>query len=102
MVDSRDAIGIQSGATGALQCEEGQVAADLGDDSGNVIEFVGEAKEDVMAYEAESVGAGGVKLLQRMTFTKISDNRVRQLWEQSSDGGKTWSVAFDGDYRRKT
>jgi len=72
------------------------------DDSGNVIEFVGEAKEGVMSYQAESVGAGGVKMLQRMTFTKISDNRVRQLWEQSSDGGKTWNVAFDGDYQRKT
>jgi hypothetical protein len=23
---------------------------------------------------------------------------VRQLWESSSDGGRTWTVAFDGIY----
>jgi hypothetical protein len=25
---------------------------------------------------------------------------VRQLWETSTDDGKTWTVAFDGIYRR--
>jgi hypothetical protein len=23
---------------------------------------------------------------------------VRQVWESSTDGGKTWTVAFDGTY----
>jgi hypothetical protein len=26
---------------------------------------------------------------------------VRQLWEQSSDGGATWTVAFDGTYTKR-
>jgi len=25
---------------------------------------------------------------------------VRQLWESSSDGGRTWTVLFDGHYVR--
>lgn len=71
------------------------------DDKGSVIEFEGEAKDGGMYYKAETIAAGGKKILHRMTFTKLSENRVRQLWEQSADGGNTWSAAFDGDYQRK-
>ena len=34
----------------------------------------------------------------------VSDSdgaEVRQLWESSSDDGATWTVAFDGRYRRR-
>jgi hypothetical protein len=71
------------------------------DDRGSVLEFTGEAKDGVMAYQAELPASGGGKLIYRMTFTKLSENRVRQLWEQSTDGGKTWQPLFDGDYQRK-
>lgn len=37
---------------------------------------------------------------QRITWSKLDDGSVRQLWEQSNDAGKTWAVAFDGHYRR--
>lgn len=37
---------------------------------------------------------------QRITWTLQPDGRVRQLWESSTDGGKTWTAAFDGWYRR--
>lgn len=71
------------------------------DDRGGVLEFTGTAKEGVMSYEAETPGKDGAKTLHRMTFTKLSENRVRQLWEQSVDSGKTWKTVFDGDYQRK-
>jgi hypothetical protein len=54
-----------------------------------------------MAYLADTLGKGGVKVQNRMTFTQVADDRVRQFWEQSTDGGKTWTVVFDGDYRRR-
>ena len=41
---------------------------------------------------------------QRITWTQVSNPdgaEVRQLWESSSDDGKTWTVAFDGRYRRR-
>ena len=41
---------------------------------------------------------------QRITWTQVSDAdgaEVRQLWESSSDDGATWTVAFDGRYRRR-
>jgi len=34
----------------------------------------------------------------RITWTPRPDGTVRQVWEQSSDGGETWTVVFDGTY----
>jgi hypothetical protein len=39
--------------------------------------------------------------LNRVTWTPNADGTVRQFWEVSKDEGKTWSVVFDGRYRRK-
>ena len=37
---------------------------------------------------------------QRITWTPAADGSVRQLWESSADGGKSWTVVFDGRYVR--
>jgi hypothetical protein len=39
-------------------------------------------------------------LRHRITFTPEPDGRVRQFWDTSADGGKTWTVSFDGQYVR--
>jgi hypothetical protein len=39
--------------------------------------------------------------VQRITWTPLPDGRVRQHWESTSDGGKTWTTAFDGTYTRR-
>ena len=39
---------------------------------------------------------------QRLSFTNNPDGTVRQLWEQTPDGGATWQVVFDGRYVRTT
>jgi len=41
-----------------------------------------------------------IRPISRLTFTPNKDGSVRQYWEQTSDNGRTWSVAFDGAYRR--
>lgn len=38
--------------------------------------------------------------MTRMTYTRLADGSVRQLGEQSADGGRTWATAFDFTYRR--
>lgn len=43
----------------------------------------------------------GQQVLQRISWTPASDGSVRQLWETSADGGKTWEAAFDGRYVRR-
>lgn len=70
---------------------------------GGVLDFFGEYREGQMRYAGETAGPNGAKVLQRLTFFNLAPDRVRQLWEQSTDGGKTWTVTFDGAYaRRKT
>jgi hypothetical protein len=54
-----------------------------------------------MVLLGEAMMPGGKVMQQRAAWTPLADGRVRQYWEQSTDGGKTWTVAFDGWYRRK-
>ena len=39
--------------------------------------------------------------VQRITWTPLDDGRIRQHWESTTDGGKTWTTAFDGYYSRR-
>jgi len=43
----------------------------------------------------------GSEVIDRITWSPIAKDHVRQHWEVSKDGGKTWSTAFDGHYFRK-
>lgn len=43
----------------------------------------------------------GIAQRERISWTPNADGSVRQLWESSVDDGKTWTIAFDGQYRRK-
>jgi hypothetical protein len=65
------------------------------------IEFTGEVRDGNMYYTSDRVLPNGTRQLGKMTFFALGPDKVRQFWETSSDGGKTWTVAFDGEYRRK-
>lgn len=71
------------------------------DSSGGVLLLDGGLRDGAMVMEGW--GPGGDDGLdpvdrQRITWTP-EDDGLRQLWETSSDDGKTWEVAFDGHYR---
>ena len=70
------------------------------DTSGRATLYVGEVVDGEMRYLAEA-GAQNGKVDRKMTFTKLSPDKVRQLGEMSTDGGKTWAVAYDLIYVRK-
>ncbi len=57
-----------------------------------------------MVLEGRRPGKKGGTVIDRIQWGRIGGdpNRVRQLWEVSADGGKTWEVAFDGTYVRKS
>jgi hypothetical protein len=38
--------------------------------------------------------------INKITWFNNADGTVRQFWEQSQDEGKTWTVAFDGLYKK--
>ena len=62
-----------------------------------------ETKRDkgLLQFESKFMNPGGNITLSRLTFTLREDGTVRQLFESSSDDGKTWTPAFDGIYKKK-
>jgi hypothetical protein len=42
----------------------------------------------------------GVVVTNRVTWKRVKGDALRQLWEASKDGGKSWMLAFDGLYKR--
>ena len=73
------------------------------DDAGTLLQLSGGLRDGRMILEGESKGRNGAIVKNRITWSVIAGdgNRVRQLWENSTDGGSTWTTAFDGTYTRK-
>ncbi len=73
------------------------------DNTGNTTEFLrGEATNNSIIYFADKVANGANKsFMRKLTFTKLEEDKVRQLGERSDDEGKTWTVEYDLEYRRK-
>lgn len=73
------------------------------DNTGNTTEFLrGEGSDGKIIYYADKVaGPQGKNFMRRLTFTKLSDDKVRQFGEMSNDEGKTWIAEYDLEYRRK-
>lgn len=67
---------------------------------GGVLELAGALVDGHMVLQGEHV-VGGKPTIEKITWTPNADGSVRQHWEQSTDGGKTWATAFDGLYRKK-
>jgi hypothetical protein len=72
------------------------------DNSGTLLMLAGGLAERSMVLSMSGPSAGDPKAtqLQRITWTPGSDGSVRQLWESSTDSGRTWVVMFDGRYVR--
>lgn len=71
------------------------------DDRGGVLHFTGAFTDGAMRLTGMSNNAEGKPVQHRMSYTPQADGRVRQLWESSTDEGKTWTVTFDGLYVRR-
>lgn len=70
--------------------------------SGDVYNYLETKREEgLLQFESKFMGRGGNISLSRLTFSLNDDGTVRQLFESSTDGGKTWSPAFDGLYKKK-
>lgn len=71
------------------------------DDQGTVLELAGTLNGTILTFEGTTRDTAGATTQHRLSFTFIDANTVRQFWEQSTDNGATWNVAFDGKYLRK-
>jgi hypothetical protein len=70
------------------------------DNQGGLLQLEGHASEGRMVLEGRHPRHEGGSSRERITWEKKSEDRVRQLWESSTDDGKTWKVLFDGLYVR--
>jgi len=68
------------------------------DESGNALHLQGGIVEGKMILQSEPQDTPKGKTVQRITWSREANNSVRQLWESSVDGGRTWTVSFDGLY----
>ena len=72
------------------------------DGTGGVLRFSGRYADGRLAMTGESTAPDGSTVLHKLTFyNNAEDGTVRQVWEQSKDGGSSWTVVFDGLYRRR-
>lgn len=68
---------------------------------GTVLQLAGGLEGRSMVLQSAAARMpDGTTQRQRITWTPNDDGSVRQLWEATSDDGKTWRAAFDGLYRR--
>ncbi len=70
------------------------------DSHGTRLDLVGTLVGKNMVLSGTKPGPNGGTVIDRITWEPTDANHVRQFWEQSKDGGKTWTVAFDGKYVR--
>ena len=71
------------------------------DDQGQTAEFDGAFRDGAMRLEGYREGANGSRTTARLTLTPLPDGSVRQVGEDSPDGGKTWTPLYDLTYVKK-
>ena len=71
------------------------------DSSGTVLLLEGTFRDGRMVLGGVTRQARGATTHDRITWEPLGGGDVRQLWEQSSDGGTSWTVVFDGRYTRR-
>lgn len=70
------------------------------DNSGLLLLLEGGLEGDAMVLVGERPAREG-STREKITWTPISPDSVRQRWVSSADGGATWSTVFDGLYLRR-
>jgi tetratricopeptide (TPR) repeat protein len=67
---------------------------------GQSLDYEGQFSDNAMRFTGWTLNAKGARVLQKLTFFRISADTVRQLFEASEDSGATWKNTFDGRYVR--
>ncbi|MCB0429665.1 MAG: hypothetical protein H6585_07165 [Flavobacteriales bacterium] len=68
------------------------------DNQGGSLLLAGRMINGSMVLDDKS-STGNTETYNRITWTPNSDGTVRQHWEKTEDGGKTWATLFDGTYK---
>jgi len=69
------------------------------DSTGTLLVLEGNLKDGHMLLTGDETLPSGKHALNRMSWTPTG-GKLRQLWEVSQDGGKTWKIVFDVYYTK--
>ena len=69
------------------------------DSTGAYLDFVGVVVDGRISFQRGTT-VDGVAVLQRMVWQDVTTDAFRWLWQRSGDGGATWDVVWEIDYRR--
>lgn len=93
--------GVRGESHNIYSAADGQWHQTWVDSGGNLLLLNGGMSGGTMVMTGKSKGEGGATVEERITWQAMPDGRVRQHWEQSTDGGKSWKDAFVGIYARE-
>ncbi len=68
--------------------------------NGTTLYLTGDYVDGKMVLSGDSMNRNGQTVANRVTWFNNGNGTVRQLWETSTDAGETWSIAFDGLYKK--
>ena len=68
---------------------------------GTILDLSGELVEGRMVLTGAVRQTANGPLMDRISWTPVTPDQVRQLWEISTDSGTTWRTIFDGTYTRE-
>lgn len=72
------------------------------DNQGSPLELEGKFERGSLVLTGNTRDpASGQTMINRLTWTPQPGGNVRQHWETSTDGGTTWTTAFDGLYAKQ-
>lgn len=71
------------------------------DSTGGVLDLRGAVLDGRMTLSSARSDGKASGDVDRITWQRLPDGRVRQLWETSPDGGTTWETSFEGYYTRR-
>lgn len=94
--------GYEGSSFNAYDRQTGQWHQTWVDSGGLVLQLDGGLVDGRMVLSGVGKDAQGNDVLQRITWTPHDDGTVQQTWEQSTDGGATWTIAFDGIYKKRS
>jgi hypothetical protein len=69
--------------------------------NGGIILLDGKFADGKMVLEGKGLRPNGSPVFNRITWSQLEGGIVRQVWEQSTDEGKTWTISFDGRYSHR-
>jgi hypothetical protein len=69
------------------------------DSKGAYLDFVGVEVDGRIGFQRQAVEDGAV-VVQRMVWIDVTPDAFRWQWQRSVDGGASWDVAWEIDYRR--